>query len=312
MDHYEVAALVEGSTKHRCRVAVNTMVRFAGDVPARTVSPRRIAQWQLWCRQQGMSTATIRSGFTAVAQVYLWAVNERLLVTNPFDRASRMKADRIEVRTFAADEIAELARAAAELRRKDSSAQLRWYALLAIASTSGPRIGEILNLRWEDIDLDRGQLHIVHRPDRYGEFWEWGTKTRTDRRVPLTDDVWGYLCRLREVATWRYPILKRCTCERLQREVGTIPEQIRKLPYPNLYREWWQIRKKAAAGRSVPIKKGAFHQLRKSAISAWVANGAQLTAAAYVAGHRSEQTTRRYYVAVDADRSIEQIRAKMP
>lgn len=312
LDDFELAALVEGSTKHRCRVAVNTLIRCEGNLVARSLSPRKIATWQLWCRRQGMSTATVRSGFTAVAQVYLWAVREKLLATNPFDRASKMKADRIEVRTFAADELADLARAAAELQRRDPSAQMRWYALLSIAFASGPRIGEILNLRWEDIDLDGGLLHIVHRSDKFGEHWEWGTKTRMDRRVPLAQDALDCLHRLREVATWRYPILKRCTCERLQREVGTIREDVRKLPYPNLYREWNQIRRRANVGRSVPIKNGAFHTMRKSAISSWVDEGAHLVDAQYAAGHRSQQTTRQYYVALNADRSIERIRAVMP
>jgi integrase len=312
LEDFELAALLEGSTKHRCRVAVNTLIRCHGNIVARTLSPRKIAAWQLWCRDHGMSTSTVRSGFTAVAQVYLWAVREKLLVTNPFDRASKMKADRIEVRTFAAEELADLCKAAAELRRRDPSAQLRWYLLLTVAGTSGPRIGEILNLRWEDIDLDERILRIRYRPDKPGEYWRWGTKGKTDRRVPLSQDAVEGFYRLQLVAPWRYPILKRCTCERLQREVGRIPEDVRKAPYTNLYREWNQIRAKANEGRQVPIKKGAFHTLRKSAVSGWVAKGAQLPAAAYAAGHRSEQTTRTYYVAVDVERSIEQIRATMP
>jgi len=309
-DFFQVAALLEGSTKHRCRVAVNTMLRcFEATMPADSLDGQKICQWQLWCKSQGMSGSTIRSGFTAVAQVYKWGVEEKLLTLNPFSTAHKLRVDRQEVQTFAADEVTALCDAAAGLQRRDGSAQLRWYALLLTIRDTGVRIGEALNLRWEDFDWDAEKLQIRYRPDKWGEYWTWGSKGDADRRVPMGQELLVCCYRLREVAKWRYPILKRCTCERLQKSVGSLAEEIRKHPYQNLYREFREIRKRANEQRKVPIRNGCFHQLRKTAVSTWIAEGASLTDAQYVAGHASMQTTRTYYVAVNADRSIERIRA---
>jgi integrase len=309
-DHFEVAALLEGSTKHRCSVAVKTMLRCFGETMlAECLDGQKICQWQLWCKSQGMSGSTIRSGFTAVAQVYKWGLEEKLLASNPFATAHKLRMDRQEVQTFTADEVMALCDAAAGLQRRDKSAQLRWYALLLIIRDTGIRIGEVLNLRWEDFDWNTENLRVQYRPDRFGEYWTWGTKGKTDRRVPVGLELLECCYRLREVAKWRYPILKRCTCERLQKSVGSIPEEIRKFPYQNLYREFRQIRHRANVQRIEPIKDGCFHMMRKTAVSTWVAEGASLTDVQYVAGHASMQTTRTYYVAVNADRSIERIRA---
>lgn len=309
-DHFEVAALLEGSTKHRCKVAVNTMLRcFGSTMSADSLDTQKIARWQLWCKDQGMSGCTIRSGFTAVAQVYKWGVEEKLLVLNPFGTARKLRVDRPEVRTFTAEEVTALCDAAASLQRRDKSAQLRWYALLLTLCESGLRRGEALNLRWEDIDLEAETLLIRWRPDKFGEHWVWGTKGKTDRRAPMSQELVECCYRLREVARWRYPLLKHCTCERLQQQVGSIPEEIRKHPYQNLYREFRQIRARANSQRRVAIKDGCFHQLRKTAVSTWAAKGVPLVDAQYIAGHRSMQTTRTYYIAVDADRSIERVRA---
>ncbi len=309
-DFFEVAALLEGSTKHRCKVAVNTVLRcFGENALAECLDGQKIAQWQLWCKSKGMSGSTIRSGFTAVGQVYKWGVEEKLLASNPFVTAHKLRVDRQEVRTFTADEVTALCDAAASLQRRDRSAQLRWYALLVIAGQSGLRVGEILNLRWEDVDLEAETLYVRWRPDRYGEYWTWGTKGKTDRRSPMSQELLECCYRLREVALWRYPILKRCTCERLQKEVGSIAEEIRKFPYQNLYREFREIRQRANSQRKVPIKDGCFHQMRKTAVSTWAARGVPLVDAQYIAGHRSMQTTRTYYIAVDAAASIGRVRA---
>ena len=55
-----------------------------------------------------------------------------------------------------------------------------------LAASSGARRGEILALRWSDIDLDRGRLSIERGIVRVGdELIEQGTKTHQSRRISL-------------------------------------------------------------------------------------------------------------------------------
>jgi len=85
----------------------------------------------------------------------------------------------------------------------------------------------------------------------------------------MSDDLWALLCRFRSVAFWRYPFLKRSTCESMLSRIGRLPEVRRKYPYHNFHRELHRIRdvtnaRLMALGRD-PIREGTFHTLRKNA-----------------------------------------------
>ncbi|MCU0918199.1 MAG: tyrosine-type recombinase/integrase [Planctomycetes bacterium] len=311
-DYFDAAALVEGATKKRCARAAKTLIGCLGNIPAASLEPLALGRWQLWCRaERGMAAATVRSGFGSVSQVYTWGVRMGLVPVNPLLTAEKIRVEHREPVIFAPDERAALSAAAATLQREDPSAQLRWCGLLLLTGESALRIGEALNLRWEDMDLDRERLHVRYRPDCPGQFWAWGTKGKTDRVAPMSDDLVACVYRLREIAGWRYPWLKQVACLRLQGLVGTIPEAVRKMPYWNLYREFEQVRQRANQDRPADRqiqKDGRFHQLRRSAISGWVDAGVSLVDAQNVAGHRSLETTRRFYTTVALERSCDRVR----
>jgi integrase len=54
-----------------------------------------------------------------------------------------------------------------EIRRILAAASPRWRPLLVTAVFSGLRASELRGLRWEDVDLKRGELHVRQRADRY-------------------------------------------------------------------------------------------------------------------------------------------------
>ena len=312
---FEAAALVQGSTKHKCRTAVRKAIAALGDVVAAAVTVPMAGEYQVKMRNSGMSIASVRSYAGSMAQVFTWAVENRLLAGNPFAEARRMRPLRREPVTFDPEELADLKSAAADKWRRDPTAQIRWFFIIEIGSTSALRAGEIQNLRWEDIDLETATIHVQYRPDRFGEHWEWGTKGLTDRLAPMSQESLEAAYRLREVAAWRYPTLKRCTCEALQARVGSIPELVRKQPYQDFYIELRGIRELANQRRRArgvgPMKNGGIHCLRKTAVSDWARQGVPMADAQYVAGHRSMMTTREYYVAVDHSHAVESVRARI-
>ena len=309
---FEIAALVEGTTRAKCVVATRKWIGLMDDGPAGAVDLPRIGQWQLRMKEAGMSIASIRSYFGSMSQVFSWGVEQKLLAANPWLLAKRIRPLKRAVVTFSDAEIEDLAKAAAAVEIQDPSARLRWTAILLLAGRSGLRAGEIENLRWEDIDLEARAVRIRWRPDRWGEYWTWGTKGRTDRVAPLGQAALECFYRLAEVAAWRYPILPRQTCERLQGLVGAIPERIRKRPYQHVYGQFRKIRLRANAGRECrkagPVKNGCLHTMRKTAISRWAADGVPMADAKYCAGHQSSQTTETYYVAVAEAASISRVR----
>ena len=57
----------------------------------------------------------------------------------------------------------------------------RWRPLLLTAIFTGLRGSELRGLRWKDIDLKRGELHVRQRADRYGKIGP--TKSKAGERV---------------------------------------------------------------------------------------------------------------------------------
>lgn len=312
-EYYEVAALVEDATKKKCRSAFKQLRATCQDIQASSLTVPMIGQYQLAMKNSGLSVATIRSYFAAASEVYSWGVENGLLVENPFIASKKMRAVKREVQILTADELDDFSKAAAEKNRQDPTAQLRWYLFVEIGSTSGLRAGEIQNLRWEDIDLEAGVVRVRYRPEAYGQHWQWGSKGKTDRDVPLSQAAMDGLYRLREIVSWRYPFLKRVRCERLLTRVASLPEAVRKQPYCNFYRELRQIKALADLRRKArglpPIKNGGLHVLRKTAITNWVRHGVSMPNAQYGAGHLSDQTTKQFYIALLRSEAVDSIRA---
>lgn len=57
-----------------------------------------------------------------------------------------------------------------------------WRVATMLGGFAGVRLGEALNIRWQDIDFVKKRMHIVDRPD-------WRTKTRRSNTVPLHADL---------------------------------------------------------------------------------------------------------------------------
>jgi integrase len=75
------------------------------------------------------------------------------------------------------------------LRFLDATRDDPWHALYVLAITTGMRRGELLALRWQDIDLAAGTVRVEHTLRQVSAWrWAWETpKTDSSRRtLPLT------------------------------------------------------------------------------------------------------------------------------
>jgi integrase len=72
-----------------------------------------------------------------------------------------------------------------EIKRIIAAAKGRWRPLLLTAIFTGLRASELRGLRWEDIDLKRGELHVRQRADRYNVIGSPKSKAG-HRTVPIT------------------------------------------------------------------------------------------------------------------------------
>ena len=97
------------------------------------------------------------------------------------------------------------------------------FEMYYVELATGLRRGELLGLKWEDIDLDRGNLRVKRQIARInGEIVEVPLKTKNAyRTLPLAEDTIAVLKQQRKKvgnSPWVFPspirtITKRCTDE---------------------------------------------------------------------------------------------------
>ncbi len=103
-------------------------------------------------RPGGLSARTVRMTHSIVRKALSEAVRWGYLARNPADLATPPRQQPPEMHTWSADEL----RAFLEHVEGD-----RYYVAYLLAATTGLRRGELLGLRWRDVDLDGGRVSVT-------------------------------------------------------------------------------------------------------------------------------------------------------
>jgi integrase len=162
------------------------------------------------------------------------------------------------------------------------------YLLYLLALRLGLRRGELLGLRWKDIDFDSRVLHVRQQVIRLDTAIAITTpKTPTSRRdLPLAEDL---LAMLRE--------------HKLR--LGT-RARVKDLVFPNPKGDYRQPNGidqhfRRVCGR-ISLEGFTFHSLRKTAITNWRRDGVDLEVAGALAGHKGIKVTAETYSDPQMDR----------
>jgi integrase len=129
----------------------------------------------------GLSPATVRYVHAVIRKALSDAVRWNLLTRNVADAADPPRASRAPIRTWSAREVqAFLAHVQTD----------RLYAAYFLAATTGMRRGEVLGLRWQDVDLEAGRVSVVRSLTVVGgyEMHISEPKTAKGRRSVALDD----------------------------------------------------------------------------------------------------------------------------
>ena len=129
------------------------------------------------------------------------AVKERLLIYNPCDAVTLPNGEKPEIVVFTNDQQRALVQA---------SYRHRYGVFIRLDLCTGLRIGELLALKWEDIDFSTAQLHVRRTINRLAKYEAhdgenkteivFGTpKTKNSRRtIPLTRTMADELARWKQ------------------------------------------------------------------------------------------------------------------
>jgi len=200
-----------------------------------------------------LSNASINKFKGAVSAVLSYACREYDLPDNPVRHIRSLTEPVGRIRFLSNNERKRLYEAC------KASKWTKLYLLILMAITTGSRKGELINLRWSDIDLDRQTAYIET------------TKNGQPKVMPLTDDV------VAELNTFS------------DKETEFIFNSELKPDRPMCFTKQW-----IKALKLAEIEDFRFHDLRHTTASYLAQNGASLLEIADVLGHKQIQVTKRY------------------
>lgn len=131
---------------------------------------------------KGLSAKTVRNINQVISSAMDMAVKHKLILSNPTDGCELPKVEHREKRTIHAEQLGAFLREA-----KESGVYELYYLDLA----TGLRRGELLGLKWEDIDLAHGVIHVKRQIARIdGEVKEVPLKTKNSyRNISISKDA---------------------------------------------------------------------------------------------------------------------------
>jgi integrase len=180
-------------------IVENFLVPALGNLPLVKLAPSHIQEaYNFWAtggrrdgKSGGLSARTRRHIHRILRSALARAVEQQLLARNPADafRKRLPKVERREMMTLTAEQAARLLEAIKPNR-------VYWPVLIALAT--GMRRGEILALRWKNIDLDRGVARVVGCLEQTKTALRFkAPKTEKGRAITLPSFIVDELRRLR-------------------------------------------------------------------------------------------------------------------
>jgi len=151
-----------------------------GGIPLRRLTPQRIASLYADVSSEGQSPASVRYLHAVLHSALDQAMRWNLIARNPVDAVEQPRKIRRELHTLSREQTQALL---ASVAGDDLE------ALYVLAIATGMRQGELLALRWKDIDWSGRRLSVRHTLTRLKGEWSLAEpKTqRSQRAIDLTD-----------------------------------------------------------------------------------------------------------------------------
>ncbi|MDX9911458.1 MAG: tyrosine-type recombinase/integrase [Phycisphaerales bacterium] len=238
------------------RIGIVTLIgRYEAFSASKGLAPRTLAKYRadlaklaMFCAEQGIATPSafteeafqrygawlrershkqaaayapksIHTALTVAKQLFKWAKRQRLIGEDPIEAAALPIGRPRPQRGFTTEEV--------EAMLSKCAGRPGWrstHDAIAILAFTGLRVGELREMRWEDVKLDRGELGVLHV--RRGGACD-APKDKDDRFVPIHPRIRPIIDALPRVSDRVLPDLRERTLlarvQRLARELGLGP-----------------------------------------------------------------------------------------
>jgi integrase len=281
LDQWSTASQILASSKLRYEYALKHLPERWYQMRADTLTRRDLELLYADLTAQGVGAATIRKLHNALSAAYTAAVRWDLLTVNPC-RGARAPQTRSVPDTVPGLDVL---RAVLEAANDDDEQTVVWITL---AIVTGARRGEVLAVRWRDVDLVKKVVSLNGSIN--DERQRASTKTRRTRLVPIDSHTAQLLER------WRRSQAERALAVGLK-----ISQNCYVLSSDLGSREPWVPHAISQKFRRLRMKAGVdirLHDLRHAYASHLLGEGVPLPEVSALLGHTKTSTTANIYAHV--------------
>lgn len=124
-----------------------------------------VRQYLLECQERGNLADTINTKLLRVRAFLNYMVECEVINNNPAKRVKRQKED-IKIDVFSDDQIRQMLNFYRRIKQREKSYfAYRDYMMIVIILGTGIRRGEIINLKWSDIDFVNQNIFVFERAE---------------------------------------------------------------------------------------------------------------------------------------------------
>jgi integrase len=188
-------------TRKNYRAALdNVLLPRFGSMKLAAITPEHIATLirdfeRKGSRGKPLSSSMIESYLRPLQGTMTFAMRRGMIALNPCSLLTRddrpLRRERKQDHVWSDEEIQALIEAAERLARQSTS-RYDYSPLIRVALFTGLRLGELLGLQWQDLDLHEGVLYVRRQWTRMHDYAPPKTKAAV-RRIPLSDEMTKYL-----------------------------------------------------------------------------------------------------------------------
>jgi len=256
MDKYMEEHSIPNKVSHdRDKRSLLHLMPFFGDLLISEITPMRINEYKVTRRLEGATPATINRELALMKHAYSIAIREwEWIQENPVKKVNMEKENNKRDRWLLPDEEKKLLEASPEWLKE----------IIIFALNTGMRLGEILSLRWNSVDMKRKTVVVLR------------SKNNEKRTIPLNEKALGVL-------------KKRLEHSQLAKvDLVFYSNSYKEYDYSNLEKAFRKAVKKAE------IKDFRFHDLRHCFATKLIQSGVDLYKVQLLLGHKTPLMTQRY------------------
>ena len=268
--HYIETTVPNPKTAHEyirnARLALDTLNK-ACVFNVNELLPKTITELQQNILNMDLSSNIANKAVTKLKALLDYGVDNKLIITNPISKASLLPTTRKKYRRAYTE---------AEVFKLLELTPPAWRGFFHFAVSTGCRLAEIQNLRWQDIDINNSQINIVPRLD-------WKPKSKTgERAIPMTEKLKETLSTLEKSSEYVF-----VTKDGKKRENNalTVLKRILKKALPVVHPDW----DKRKLEKELQLLD--FHALRYTFCTELIKNGVDIKTVQKIMGHADITTT---------------------